>query len=318
VLPRRANGPGRSARLIRTVFEPGTLWNRTTAASERALASGALQPIGTESALIPDAGVDFVVRIIGSLSRKSEDHERRDREQSLTGERFDPFLPHEPSMFVADVSRSHLCLLNKFNVIDHHLLIVTREFEDQECLLTESDFDAMWRCMAEFRGLAFYNGGRTAGASEPHKHLQMIPLPLADRGLEVPIEPLLESVELDGSLGQASALPFAHRYAETPSNALRDPAGAAAETRELYRAMLEEVGLNRRSDPPDAVQSAPYNWLCTRDWMLLVPRTCEFFEGVSVNAIGFAGGLLVRNREQLEVLRVRGPMAALRKTAAAR
>jgi ATP adenylyltransferase len=65
------------------------------------------------------------------------------------------------------------------------------------------------------------------------------------------------------------------------------------------------------------VQSAPYNLLCTRDWMLLVPRSREFFEGVSINAIGFAGGLLVRNREQLAILRDRGPMAALRETAAA-
>ena len=300
------------------MLEPGTLWDRTTAAFERALTSGALQPIGTEIALVPDAGIDFVVRIISSLSRKAEDRERRDREQSVTGERFNPFLPYEPAMFVADVSRSHLCLLNKFNVIDHHLLIVTREFENQECLLTESDFEAMWRCMAEFNGLAFYNGGRIAGASEPHKHLQMIPLPVADTGLEVPIAPLLASVELEGSLGQVSSLPFSHRYAETPRNASQDPARAAAETLQLYRAMLEDVGLNRRSERPDAVQSAPYNLLCTRDWMLLVPRTREFFEGVSINAIGFAGGLLVRNREQLAILRDRGPMAALRETAATR
>jgi ATP adenylyltransferase len=299
------------------MLEPGTLWDRTTAAFERALANGALQSIGTESALVPDAGVDFVVRIISSLSRKAENRERRDREQSETGERFNPFLPYEQDMFVADVSRSHLCLLNKFNVIDHHLLIVTREFENQEGLLTESDFEAMWRCMAEFNGLAFYNAGRIAGASEPHRHLQMIPLPVADKGLEVPIEPLLASVELRGGLGRASALPFLHRYAETPGHALRDPARAAAETLQLYRAMLEEVGLNRRSEPADAVQSAPYNLLCTRDWMLLVPRSREFFEGVSINAIGFAGGLLVRNREQLAILRDRGPMAALRETAAA-
>lgn len=297
------------------MLEPGTLWDRTTAAFERALTSGALQPISTESVLVPDGGVDFVVRIISGLERKDEERERRDQEQSATGEGFNPFLPYEPAMFVSDVSRSHLCLLNKFNVIDHHLLIVTREFENQECLLTESDFAAMWRCMAEFKGLAFYNGGRIAGASEPHKHLQMIPLPVADIGPEVPIEPLLASVEIEGSLGQASALPFVHRYAETSGHALQDPARAAAETLRSYRAMLEEVGLNRRSEPPDAVQSAPYNLLCTRDWMLLVPRSREFFEGVSINAIGFAGGLLVRNRRQLAILRDRGPMAALRETA---
>jgi ATP adenylyltransferase len=296
-------------------LEPGTLWDRTTTAFERASKSGALQPIGTESALVPDGGVDFVVRIISSLLRKDEERGQRDLQRSVTGEEVNPFLPYERAMFVADVSTTHLCLLNKFNVIDHHLLIVTREFESQERLLTEADLEAMWRCMAEFKGLAFYNGGRIAGASERHKHLQMIPLPIADVGLEVPIEPLLASVEFEGRLGRASALPFVHRYAETPGYALRDPARAAAETLQSYRAMLEEVGLNRRSEPPDAVQSAPYNLLVTRDWMLLVPRSREFFEGVSINAIAFSGGLLVRNRRQLAILSERGPMAALREAA---
>ena len=46
-------------------------------------------------------------------------------------------------MFVADVSDTHLCLLNKFNVIEHHLLIVTRKFEHQETLLTVRDFQAV-------------------------------------------------------------------------------------------------------------------------------------------------------------------------------
>ena len=32
--------------------------------------------------------------------------------------------------------------------------------------------------LAEFDGLGFYNGGETAGASQPHKHLQIVPLPL--------------------------------------------------------------------------------------------------------------------------------------------
>ena len=40
----------------------------------------------------------------------------------------------------------------------------------------------------------------------------------------------------------------------------------------------------------------PYNLLATRDWMLLVPRSCAESHGINVNAMGFAGSLLVRCR----------------------
>ena len=34
-------------------------------------------------------------------------------------------------MYVCDVGERHVCLLNKFNVVDRHILIVTKEYEEQ-------------------------------------------------------------------------------------------------------------------------------------------------------------------------------------------
>jgi ATP adenylyltransferase len=48
-------------------------------------------------------------------------------------------------------------------VVDHHILIVTRAFEDQDTWLTLADFEALAICMAEIDGLAFFNGGRWRG-----------------------------------------------------------------------------------------------------------------------------------------------------------
>jgi ATP adenylyltransferase len=45
--------------------------------------------------------------------------------------------------------------------------------------------------------------------------------------------------------------------------------------------------------------------------MLVVPRSAEFWEGISVNALGFAGSLFVRDMDQLETVRRRGPFAVL-------
>ena len=67
-------------------------------------------------------------------------------------------------MYVADLSATHVGLLNKFYVVPHHLLIVTRHFESQESSLTPADFQTLWSCLAEYNSLGFYNSGAAAGA----------------------------------------------------------------------------------------------------------------------------------------------------------
>jgi ATP adenylyltransferase len=55
----------------------------------------------------------------------------------------------------------------------------------------------------------------------------------------------------------------------------------------------------------------PYNLLCTRRWMMIVPRRVESYAGIAVNALGFAGSLLVRSEAQLVQLRELGVLAVL-------
>ena len=38
----------------------------------------------------------------------------------------DPFEPHEEALFVQDLGPDHKLLLNKFNVVAHHCLVVTK------------------------------------------------------------------------------------------------------------------------------------------------------------------------------------------------
>jgi hypothetical protein len=49
------------------------------------------------------------------------------------------------------------------------------------------------------------------------------------------------------------------------------------------------------------MQSGAYNLLFTREWMLIVPRKQEEFEKISVNSLGFAGALLVKNQQQMQL-----------------
>ena len=142
-----------------------SLLDRADEVIRRALHSGALQPIRTEQCWLDDGALRFSVRWVSSLALKD-----RARVDTVIRRKpdFNPFLPPEADLTVAELGDAHLVVLNKFPVIDRHLLIVTRQFEDQHTPLSRADFDALAAVIAEHGGLGFYNGGRTAGASQAH------------------------------------------------------------------------------------------------------------------------------------------------------
>ena len=293
---------------VREELEPGTLWACTRERSRPALARGALAPIDTEEHAVPEAGIPFSVRRISTLKQKGEALEAQERSG------VNPFLPPDPDLVVAGLSDTHLAVLNRFPVMRHHLLVLTREFEHQALPLTAADLHALARCLVEIDGFAFYNSSPEAGASQPHRHLQLIPFPLGHGPEPTPIERALAPVLQDPGRGALPAFPFRHAITPLPEAAWEDPGEVrhAAEALHLgYRALASRVGLALAAGRP----TAPYNLLATRRWMMLVPRRREHVEGVSVNALGFAGSFLVEDREGLEVVRRRGPIAALRAVA---
>jgi len=289
------------------MFQPGALWDSLTRATADALDTGALRSIPTDYEFVEDRGVRFLVRVVTNLARKR--HAKVESGDS-GGKQRNPFLPYDPEMYVADATETHVCLLNKFNVVEHHLLIVTREFEHQQSPLNHADFEALWRCMAEYDSLGFYNGGTISGASQPHKHLQLVPLPMAPDGPRIPIEPLLERAGRQDEVGEVDDLPFPHVFARLDLGRSVSPSDAAETTQSLYCSMMNRLGLHPDVPHADRIDRN-YNLLVTRQWMLLVPRSRERFESISLNSLAFAGTLLVREESEMDALKKYGPMKAL-------
>ena len=291
------------------LLKPGTLSTRVKEQTQHGLECGALQSISTDYEFVEENGVNFLVRILSNLVSKDEAKKKQDK-AAKKGKDFNPFLPYEEDLFVADISPTHLCLLNKFNVVENHLLIVTREFEEQESLLNWQDFQAMWACLAEIDGLVFYNGGKIAGASQRHKHLQLVPTPLAPNQQEsIPIAPLFASAVFNGDVGKVPDLPFVHGFCRFDADIINSPNHAAQITLELYYKLLKAVGLLSKDTDNNSIA---YNFLATREWMFIVPRSQEHFESISVNSLGFAGALLVRNQQQMQMLKDYKPMGILK------
>ena len=266
-------------------------WTEVVDRSEAALASGAMHSFECALEYVEDAGVEFVMRIATKLPTGETAKGRTADAPKLPR---NPFLSPEPALVVRDrLTPTHRALLNKFSVLREHLLIVTREFEDQRSLLNERDFEALAICMEDAEVLAFYNGGTEAGASQPHKHLQVVTLPLSPRH-SVPMDTLFTP--------QIPAIPFRHAFARLAPGTVTKPEAMVAAYRELHRA----AGLEAPK---------PYNLLITHEWMLIVPRSRDRFEDISVNSLAFSGSFFVRDVAHAHTIAAAKPMSVLRSVA---
>jgi ATP adenylyltransferase len=263
-------------------------------ASAHAVTAGALQPLEIELATVTE-GVPFEIRCLSSQALKHV-AAMLSRESKPAG--YNPFLPFEQDLFVADLSQTHLAILNKFPIEAGHLLIITRAFVDQEAPLDGTDFDALARLMAAVDSLVFYNSSVTAGASQPHRHLQLVPPRI------YPCEPLFPSAG-DGKPVRLSFLPFRHAFVHLNESHWSDTAGAADHLKAAFDFACGYCGLTVSNG-----KLAPYNLLVKRGWMLLVPRSRHHFEDsgqqIAVNALNFAGSVIVRDRAQMEIARTAG------------
>lgn len=286
-----------------------TLVDRVAAS---AIQSGALHSIPTTVQRVSDRDWEFDIRIVEQLARKMS----ATVNSANSGPPRNPFLPYDEQLFVADIPPRHVCLLNKFNVVQRHLLLITREFRPQTSPLDWEDFTALANLTADLDGVAFYNGGPAAGASQPHKHLQWAPV-LPN---ELPFAPAFDRRLTDSTY---EIFPFRHFLAALPN-----PDFCAAEILgrqwwETYCRGLAACGVVPRESenetssfgtrsprelPPEL---PPYNLVLTRRWLLIVPRSRESVAGISLNSLAFVGALLVRDVEQYEKLLAFGPWQAL-------
>ena len=262
-------------------------WTEVVDRADAALGSGAMHSFECVLEFVEDAGVEFVLRVATKFPAGETAAGRTRAAPRLPS---NPFASPEPALVVRDrLTPTHRALLNKFSVLREHLLIVTREFEDQEQPLDERDFEALAICMEDAEVLAFYNGGTEAGASQRHKHLQVVTLPLSPR----------HSVPMDVALGKpARALPFRCGFTRLQAGQVSQPASMVSTYRELHRAARLEF-------------PQPYNLLVTHEWMLVVPRSRDRFQDISINSLAFAGSYFVRDAKHAHVIAASKPMSVL-------
>lgn len=287
---------------IKTMTHPASLLPLIDKTLASGTASGTLQPIRTQHVIVNDGGFDFTVRWVSSLAQKDTARVaaavRRDPD-------FNPFLPPEPELTVARLGSAHIALLNKFPVIDRHLLIVTRAFENQTTPLSIDDFTALAEVMVPLGGLGFYNGGMKAGASQRHKHLQWIPGTAGSARLS-PFTALLPDDTPDGHAITNPQLFWKHAFVHLPAQGVQASTAFGMQLHAAFHCACAALGIDATHDP-----MPPYNLLVDGRWMVVIPRKREDCDHISVNALGFGASLFVRHPEQIEIVKRIGPLNLL-------
>jgi len=263
--------------------------------SQRALARGALVPLATERVEQPGQG-PFVLRRLLSATPK---HLRS------AGPKPNPFLPWDPDLEVERLADTHLVLLNKYPVQEGHLLLITQRWAPQAGWLDSGDWNALHQIDQDSPGLWFFNSCAAAGASQPHRHLQL--LPRGPEQLACPLQPWIEAQ----LAGEGPAWPWRYRLSRRRAQGEAD---GAVELEQLYRQHLQELELGEPQRDP--APRRPYNLLIGPDWVLTVERVQEHWAGFSINALGFAGYLLITQGSDLDWLQRHGPWELLQAVAA--
>ncbi|MEB3276109.1 MAG: ATP adenylyltransferase [Cyanobacteriota bacterium] len=261
------------------------LWRQALERSEAARACGALVPL--ETSMDPADLAPFVLRHLRSRTPK---HLR------AGGPKPNPFLPWEPQLEVCRLGSEHVLLLNKYPVQQGHLLVITASWKPQSGWLETADWQAVCQVAADTSGLWFFNSSAAAGASQPHRHLQL--LPRRQHQASCPLEPLLKGW-LSGTADAETQRP----HWSQALTARQDPADHQ-ELERLYHSHCDLLGLG---DPQhDPVPRAPYNLLFSDRWLLTVRRNREHARGFSINALGFAGYLLATDQSEVSWLQCSG------------
>lgn len=258
--------------------------------SRQAECCGALVPLDTE--VVALSGCEpFVLRRLLSETPK---HLRS------AGPKPNPFLPWDPALEVERLGHEHVLILNKFPVQRGHVLLIPQRWQPQSGWLSPIDWQVLAGVEADTSGLWFFNSCAAAGASQPHRHLQLLP-----RTREEASCPLAAAcvAQLQGA-----ASPWPWHYRLSPRRYTGTP-DAASELVEIYRRHQRELGLGVPQDHPQPM--APYNLIFEPDWFMTVVRTQEHWAGMSINALGFAGCLLITPESDTAWLQQCGPLALL-------
>ncbi len=231
-------------------------------------------------------GNDFIIRELDITKFKKN---------TLIGPKINPFKPWDKILEIDSIGNGHQLILNKYPVQLGHVLLITNEWKEQNGWLDIKDWEAIKEVNKDTSGLWFFNSGPLAGASQPHRHIQLLRRDPSE--LSCPREKWILALN---NLNYKNEKFSKNIILKKFSKSLNEE-----NIYEIYKDLSYNLGLG---DPRnDKKPKYPYNLIFTDKWMIIIKRKTDNLFGISINALGFAGYILVTENSDIKYLRELGP-----------
>ena len=271
-----------------------SIWSKALEISREAVNCGAVIPLNTIKYKSVDKYCDFELRFLKSPIPKF---------LKEYGPKLNPFIPWDSRLQIQTINNKHTLILNKYPVQLGHILLITNSWKPQNGWLNEDDFEAIINVDNDTTGLWFFNSSKEAGASQPHRHFQLLP-----RHVNEIICPRYEwfcSLLNDKNDNKSE---ISHCISIRPRNKNKDT--STNDLFSLYKSMVSEMNIGEINLINKPLK--PYNLLITSEWIALITRKTDRSNGFSINALGFAGYFLGTKRSDVDTLIKFGPEKILK------
>ncbi len=273
-------------------------WNKSLSLSKLAIKNNYLMPISTELKRIRvNHEISFELRKTTSTNFKSS---------NIFGPRKNPFCPWDINLEIELIGGEHVLILNKYPVQIGHMLLITKTWKPQDGWLEKQDLKALLTVEADTSGLWFFNSCPKSGASQPHRHIQLLRRSSKER--ICPLESWYNRKDSEQILQHKI---LSRNIFSTLRTINMDSSNT---TYFKYLDLCERAGLGnpKNNEKPDY----PYNLLITPSWMAIIRRSKEFAYGFGLNALAFAGYLLSTGQSDELWLERNGPITLLEEVVA--
>lgn len=228
---------------------------------------------------------------------------------------FNPFENPSPALLVAQLPPSHRLVLNKFAIVPEHFILATRDFKPQTHLLETGDVDAAYACVQAYHSagdelFVFFNSGDHSGASQLHRHLQLLPVERMKDGLENAEHGQEWGIIAGKVCGMQETLPFT--VFTSPISADMNAEEKHHTYLSLYKRAVRAAKVNVEAIEEGEAQIS-YNFAMTSTCMALCPRTAEGARvkdndgndigNIALNGTVLAGTALVKSKSEWDALR---------------
>ncbi len=262
-------------------------WEKALRKTKISINSKSLFPLETTN-ITKDLykGNDFVIRELDINKFKKN---------ILIGPKKNPFKPWDKILEIDSIGYDHQLILNKYPVQLGHILLITKNWKEQNGWIDIKDWEAIKEVNKDTSGLWFFNSGPLAGASQPHRHIQLLRRDAFE--LSCPREKwILDFINENHKNERLCKNMRIKKFSKSLDE---------ENIYEIYKDLSFELGLGEPN--LDIKPKYPYNLIMTNNWMLLIKRKTDNLYGISINALGFAGYILVTEKSDIQYLKKFGP-----------